>query len=283
MPMISEIDLHSHSTASDGSFSPSDLVAKAAEVGIKHLALTDHDTTAGLAAAATAANQHGIQLIPGLELSATWQKRTLHIVGLNIDPAAPVMETALAKAESQRQQRAEKIAAKLRKCGVENSLEHATTLANGGQLTRTHFARVLVEGGHCKDMKSTFKKYLGAGKPAFVKAEWLALDQAINIIQQSGGKAVLAHPHKYGMTATWRRLMLTAFRDANGNAVEVCCGNSSVNDIQTISKAAVQHGLLGSIGSDFHGYGQPWIKLGQVQALPKSLTPVWEEWLGCRR
>lgn len=277
--MISAIDLHCHSTASDGSLSPSELVGKAAAVGIKHLALTDHDTTAGVPEATRAAQQHGIQLIPGVEISAHWQKRTLHIVGLNIDPSANALHTGLANAAKQRDQRAEKMAAKLEKCGVDKALDNARKLANGGQLTRTHFARVLVDGGYCKDMQQAFKKYLGAGKPAFVKAEWAALDEVISWIHAAGGKAVLAHPHKYGMTANWRRLTLTAFREAGGDAMEVCCGNSTANDIATASKAAMQHGLAGSIGSDFHGHGQPWLQLGRVQPLPKNIPPVWQTFL----
>ena len=273
------IDLHSHSTASDGRLSPTELVAAAKAAGVSVLALTDHDTVDGLAEASQAARQQGIQLINGVEISVHWEKRTLHVVGLGIDTDNPHLSHGLADLQQQRRERGIKIADKLEKLGLANAWERATTAANGGQVTRTHFSRLLVEAGLCKDQKEAFKRYLGSGKPAHVSMQWTSLEACIGWIHAAGGLAVLAHPMIYPQTAAWRRRMVAAFKQAGGDGLEICCGHSNAEQIQTSAKDALAHDLLGSVGSDFHAPEQRWLKLGRLAPLPHGITPVWPKLL----
>lgn len=272
---LSLVDLHCHSTASDGRLTPTALVEAAAVAGVELLALTDHDTVAGIAEAQAAASRCGLRLLPGVELSSTWQKRTLHVVGLGVDPHSPALVVGLAVLQQLRAERAVAIAARIEKLGVKDVLQRASAMAGDGQITRTHFARLLIESGICKDMKKAFKRYLSSGKPQYVVVQWPGLDDIIGWIHAAGGRAVLAHPLRYDMSAAWRQRMLTAFRDAGGDAIEVCCGNSETADINTSAAEAVQHGLHGSIGSDFHDPEQRWARLGRIPPLPATVTPVW--------
>lgn len=277
MPLLSgTLDLHTHSTASDGALTPAQLVATAADASVATLALTDHDTLAGIAVAGIAARVHGLRLIPGVELSVSWQRRTLHIVGLAFDCTNSTLNAGLRKLQHTRHERARRIATKLEKLGMHDVLARATALANGGQITRPHFARLLVEDGLCKNMQQCFKRYLKAGKPAHVSTEWATLEEAIDWIHAAGGIAVLAHPHAYHMTAAWRRRMYAAFTAAGGDAAEVCCGTSTPDQVQTHATLAMEHGLMGSAGSDFHSPEQRWLKLGRVPTMPRQITPVWE-------
>lgn len=269
------IDLHTHSTASDGRLTPAELVNAAADGGVQYLALTDHDTTAGLEQAQITAKQRQIQLIPGVEISVTWQRRTLHIVGLAIDTQASALKAGLVQLQATRIERAQSIAGKLEKIGVENAYIQAEQAANGGQITRTHFARLLIEAGKCETMQQCFKRYLKPGKPAYASAQWAELEQAIAWIHAAGGVAVLAHPLAYGMTAAWRTRTLQAFSQAGGDALEVHCGNSNPQGIRLSAADALAYGLLGSVGSDFHGPEQRWLKLGRPLTLPAAVTPVW--------
>lgn len=270
------IDLHTHSRASDGALTPADLVDAAAARGVSVLALTDHDTLAGIEPACAAAEQHGICLIPGVEISVTWQRRTLHIVGLGVDTAAPGLLNGLAWLQRVRLQRAHDIAARLEHLGVTTAFTRAHDLAAGGQITRTHFARLLLEDGLARNMQQCFKRYLKPGKPAHRSVTWAALEQAIDWIHTAGGLAVLAHPHGYGMSGAWRRRMYAAFTHHGGDAAEVCCGNTNPRQNQDNAERARAHGLMGSIGSDFHSHAQHWLALGRLQSLPRGLTPVWE-------
>lgn len=270
------IDLHSHSTASDGSLSPTQLVMAAKAAGVDTLALTDHDTVAGLKEAARAAKRAGLRLINGVEISVRWEKRTLHIVGLGINPENPQLAAGLADLQQQRLLRAEKIASKLEKIGLANAGVRALKAANGGQVTRTHFARLLVEDGLCKDQKQAFKRFLGSGKPGHVSMQWTTLENAIEWIHRAGGLAILAHPLLYPQSAAWRRRMVAAFKQAGGDGLEICCGHSNAEQIQTSTRDALAHNLLGSVGSDFHAPEQRWLKLGRLTPLPSSLTPVWQ-------
>lgn len=213
--------------------------------------------------------------MPGVEISVTWQRRTLHIVGLAIDPEASVMQKGLQQLQETRVTRARSIADKLERLGVENVYQRAQTLAAGGQITRTHFARLLVESGHAKSMQQCFKRYLKPGKPGYASAEWAGLDEAIDWIHAAGGVAVLAHPLAYGMTAAWRTRTLRAFTEADGDALEVHCGSSNPADVQLSARAAAEFQLMGSVGSDFHGPHQRWLKLGRVLSLPATIPPVW--------
>jgi len=269
-------DLHSHSIASDGALSPRALVARAARSGVDVLALTDHDTLAGVPEATTAAREHGMRLIPGVEISVTWQRRTLHVVGLGVAIRSETLQGGLRRLQARRVARARRMADKLAKLGVEDAWARARRMAQGGQITRTHFARLLIEDGHCRTLQQCFKRYLKPGKRAYAGVEWAGLDEAIGWIHAAGGAAVLAHPLAYGMTAAWRARMLGAFAEAGGDAVEVCCGNTNPADVHTSACEAEAHGLLGSAGSDFHGPGQTWLELGRLAQIPANVTPVWQ-------
>ena len=276
MPLpASTVDLHAHSTASDGTLAPDALVAAAAAAGVRCFALTDHDTVDGLDAAAQAAQSHGLRLVPGLELSVNCAQKTLHVVGLGIDPACATLTDGLRQQQVRREHRAASIATKLEKLGVPGALDKAAALAGGGQITRTHFARLLVAEGRCKNLKEAFERYLGAGKPAYAGVEWAALDEAIRWIHAAGGRAVLAHPLHYKLSSGGRERVYAAFRDAGGDAIEVCSGNSSVADAARLADDARRHGLRASIGSDFHGPEQVWLGLGRLLPPPPDLEPVW--------
>ena len=273
---MSVIDLHSHSTASDGTLSPASLVARAYEKSVRVLALTDHDTTAGLDEAAQAAAGVGIELVAGIELSTQWSKRSLHVVGLGIDPAAPALRELIATLAEIREARAARMAASLAKAGISGALEGAYRHADGGVPTRTHFARFLVELGVAPDVGAVFKRYLVLNRPGYAATEWPDLAQTINVLRAAGGVAVLAHPHAYGWTGAWSRRMLEAFIGAGGEAVEAACGNSTQQSVLTWAGYARRFGLFVSMGSDFHSPGR-FIELGRMPRLPEDVRPVWQK------
>lgn len=272
---LSTVDLHTHSTASDGSLAPAAVVQAAAEVGVQMLALTDHDTVRGLDEAAAAARRCGITLVPGVELSVRWKERSLHLVGLDIDPAAPALVAGLAELQRIREIRAAGIAQRLERIGVHDALARTQALAHGNQPTRTHFARLLVADGICRDLERAFSRYLGAGKPAYVGAAWPELDQAVDWIRRAGGQAVIAHPLRYRFGSQLRGRLYQAFREMGGAGIEVCCGTSDADDVRRSANEAAEQGLKGSVGSDFHGPEQPWVRLGRVAPLPATVDAVW--------
>lgn len=275
-PATLNADLHCHSNASDGRLSPTELVDLAVELGVELLALTDHDSVDGLQAAAARASERGLAFVPGVELSVTWENRTLHVLGLNIDACNTTLQFALQELQRQRKQRAEQMAQRLEYVGLADGLRRAADCANGGQITRTHFARLLVEDGLCKDLKQAFKRYLGAGKPACVRSQWIDLSQAIKAIHAAGGLAVLAHPLRYRLSGAWRDRMYKAFKQAGGDGLEVSCGASQQpHELDELRRQALAHGLLASRGSDFHGPEQRWLKLGHLAPLSPRLSPVW--------
>lgn len=269
------IDLHCHSTASDGALSPEDLVSRAATMGVTHLALTDHDTVAGLARATHSAAEAGLSLISGTELSCVWRSQTIHIVGLDFDVADTVFQAALERQNNNRWARARAITDKLSKIGVENLLEKATQGANGDVPGRPHFARVLVDEGVVKDPAQAFKRYLGAGKPGDVKAFWPELEEVVRWIVEAGGVAVLAHPRKYRLTATKLRALVADFKRAGGRAMEVSTSGQSSGDLGFLAELCRREELLGSQGSDFHFPGAPWCELGRITKMPDGIEPVW--------
>lgn len=279
MSATANIDLHCHSQASDGALTPTELVAHAHTAGIQHLALTDHDTVDGLDEARSAAQALGLGFINGVEFSVAWQRRTLHVVGLGFAPNSASILSTLATIQAARAERARAMAEKVERAGVGDAHSRAEVMSAGGQVTRTHFARLLVEDGVAKDLKQAFKRYLGVGKPAYVSGEWLELETAVAAIRSAGGVAVLAHPLRYKFTAAWRERMLAAFVDAGGEAVEVSAGSSQQPaDIAEMTKAAQRFSLLGSVASDFHGLEQHWVPYGRLQPLPPSVTPVWDRY-----
>jgi len=269
------IDLHCHSTASDGALTPMDLVARAREKGVTHLALTDHDTIDGLAAARAAADTAGLALINGIELSCVWRGNTIHIVGLDFDHSDPDFLALLEQQNDNRWQRARLIADKLSRLKVEDLLGKATQHAGGDVPGRPHFARVLMDEGVVTRMDMAFKRYLGAGKPGDVKACWPELAEVVQWIESAGGISVLAHPRKYKMTATKLRQLTADFMAAGGRGIEVSVSGQSSGDLGFVAELARRQGLLASQGSDFHFPGAAWCELGRIEKMPEGLEPVW--------
>ncbi len=274
--MSSGYDFHSHSTASDGALSPAELVRRAASHGVRHLALTDHDTVSGIAAARRAAEDLPLELIPGVEISVTWEKKCFHVIGLGTDPDCEVLKGGLAELQRLRDLRAERMAADLEKHGIGGSLEAVRDMAGDGMITRTHFARFLVARHYAPSVAEAFERYLVRGKPGYVATRWADLEQALEWIREAGGIAVLAHPLRYRITASWLRRFLTAFRSAGGLGIEVVSGNSTAEQIATCADYARRYRLLGSVGSDFHDPAFPWTELGRLAPLPPGVTPVWQ-------
>lgn len=276
---MSPIDLHSHSTVSDGLFTPSELVRRAATQGVKVLALTDHDDVAGLDEARNAADEAGIVLINGVEISVTWNNRSVHIVGLRIDPAHGALREGLATIRAGRGDRAKLIAAELEKAGIPGSLEGAYAFAaNPSIISRTHFARFLVEKGIVKDTRTVFKKYLVKGKPGYVAHRWADFADAIGWIRASGGVAVLAHPGRYDLGRTNLNALIADFKEAGGEAIEVVTGSHTADQFAQFAQFAKEYELLASCGSDFHGPGESYMDLGRLPELPSDCKPVWHGW-----
>lgn len=271
-------DLHSHTTASDGTLTPTELVRHAHASGVDVLALTDHDVTSGLEEAGQEARKLGLTLVPGVEISVSWNGVTIHIVGLNIDPAHSGLQQGLSGLRSFRVQRAEEISRRLAKHGIEGALEGAKVFANGQILGRTHFARFLVEQGFAKDMRQVFKKFLVHNRPGYVRGEWASLEDAISWIREAGGQAVIAHPARYRVSATRLRALMQEFKDIGGEGIEVISGSHSAGDVQGMALYAKRFELLASCGSDYHGPEQPWIELGKLPSLPENCRPVWHDW-----
>lgn len=278
MSKQSTIDLHAHSTASDGELSPAELVEKAAQNGVETLALTDHDTVSGLGDAHIAAIQHDITLINGIELSARWDNKTIHIVGLNIEADNKAIIDATIHLKKLREERAIKIGEKLKKAGIENAYENTREIAGDGTVTRQHFAQFLINNGHAKNYTDVFKRFLVNNKPGYVSVEWPNLDETINNINIAGGVAVIAHPLRYKMTATKLRKLISEFKDKGGKAIEVVTGNNNKDEIITATNYAKRYDIAASLGSDYHNAKTPWAQLGKLAEIPQGLTPVWELW-----
>ncbi len=273
------IDLHCHSTVSDGLLTPAQLVERAATCGVSMLALTDHDDLGGLGEARRVANKRNIIFINGVEISVTWRNRTLHIVGLDVDPKHLPLVQGLEAIRSGRVTRASKIAAQLDKFGVQGSLEGAYCYAGeGGLIGRTHFARFLAEQGYAKDVKSVFKKYLVKGKPGHVSHQWAPLSDAVDWICGSGGKAVIAHPARYKLGKDLLDELLFEFRALGGSAIEVITASHTPEQSLLFAHHANRMGLLASRGSDFHGPGESYFDLGRMPEFPVECMPVWDGW-----
>ncbi|MGV7093120.1 RNase RNM [Siccibacter turicensis] len=272
-------DLHSHTTASDGGLTPEQLVHRAVEMGVGTLAITDHDTTLGIAPARAEIARAGLPLtlVTGVEISTLWENHEIHIVGLNIDIEHPALVAFLAEQCDKRHQRAVLIGERLAKARIPGALEGAQRLADGGAVTRGHFARFLIEDGRANNMAEVFKYYLAKGKTGYVPPQWCTIEQAIDVIHHSGGQAVLAHPGRYGLSAKWLKRLLAWFAEKGGDAMEVAQCQQAPNERSQLAAYAGQYGLLGSQGSDFH---QPfaWIELGRKLWLPTGVVPVWSRW-----
>jgi hypothetical protein len=274
-----QYDLHCHSTYSDGVLSPGDVVRRAALHGVDVLALTDHDELQGLAEARATAAEEEIQLVPGSELSVTWERHTLHVVGVRIDPENEVLKQGLATIRAGRDTRAQKIADALREAGIPDALEGARRYVTSDRLiSRTHFARFLTETGHVRDVHDAFKRYLVAGKPGYVAHSWATLVDAIAWIRGAGGQAILAHPGRYAMSRTDMRRLLAEFREAGGDALEVVSPSHTAAQFTEYANYARAFGLKGSCGSDFHSPNESSLDFGDLPPLPVGVEPVWSTW-----
>lgn len=273
-------DLHCHSRISDGVLEPAVLAQRARDNGVQMWSLTDHDELSGLAEAGSAARALGMTFIPGVEVSATWAKQTVHVVGLNIDPDHPVLNQGLNGIRAGRIERAREMAQRLEALGIENSYEGALRYAgNPGLLSRTHFARYLVEQGACKTMQDVFNRYLGDGKPGYVRVHWSSLADAVSWIIQAGGRAVLAHPGRYLYTPVQFGALFDEFKQLGGKGIEVVTGSHSPDQYREYAGIAKRYGFLASRGSDFHAPAESRIDLGSMPPLAVDLKPVWHDWV----
>jgi predicted metal-dependent phosphoesterase TrpH len=243
------IDLHSHTTASDGQLSPTGLLALAASAGVKALAVTDHDTVEGLAEAAEAARAQGVELVPGIELSAFVHQREVHILGHFVRPDFPELLDYASRLRVERDQRMERMVEQMRHLGFPIRMEEVRTLAAGAQLGRPHLARVLVERGWCLDVKEAFDRFLGAGKAAWVERFKLDGAKAIQLIHRAGGTATLAHP---GSSKIERYDILQLAR-AGLDGLEALHSDHNPSVRQRYAKCAKEFDLVPTGGSDFHG------------------------------
>jgi len=273
-------DLHSHSTVSDGTLEPAALVRRAAAKGVEMFALTDHDELGGLDAAIAAAADSGMRFVPGVEISVTYSEQTVHIVGLGIDPHSDVLRQGLADVRSGRMRRAEEMAQGLAAVGIEGALDGALAYAGNLDLvSRTHFARWLVNTGHCADVREVFNKYLVAGKPGYVPHRWARLPEAIRWINAAGGAAVVAHPGRYKFSETEFWALFSEFKEAGGAAIEVATSNHTTDQVKRFARVAREFDLEASRGSDFHDPAESHAELGRVCRLPDTLLPVWHRFV----
>ena len=268
-------DFHCHSTASDGAFTPQDLVLRAHEKGVTTLSLTDHDTVSGLDKAKQQAHDLGMQFINGIELSANWQKHCLHIVGLGIDPTYEPLVKITDYLQTLRTERAEKMSAKLEKKQIFGAFDAVKLAAGEGMITRTHFADFLVSQHHVDTQQEAFDRYLAQGKPAFVATIWPELHEVINWITGAGGIAVIAHPLRYKLSANWMNRLLFDFKESGGQGLEVITSRINQDEIRLVANYAKKYDLVGSVGSDFHNDTNPYVELGRIAELPATVTPVW--------
>ena len=268
-------DLHSHSTASDGTLTPAALLERARAADVDVLALTDHDTLAGIAEADVAAQEAGLFLIPGVEISVSWRHMTIHVLGLNINPAHQPLIDGLATLQDHRIWRAEEIARKLEKSGISGALAGAQRHCKGRILSRTHFAHFLLEVGRAASIRDVFKHYLVRGKPGYVGGQWASMEDALGWITGAGGLPVIAHPARYGLTRTKLNTLIGEFREAGGAGLEVVSGSHSRDETLHMAAVARTNKLFASCGSDYHGPEKPWVELGRLRQLPDGCTPIW--------
>jgi predicted metal-dependent phosphoesterase TrpH len=270
-------DLHCHSNVSDGTLSPEDVAARAHRNGVELWSLTDHDETGGQRRAHDAAARLGMSYLPGVEVSVTFANKTVHIVGLGFDPEEPAIKQGLADTRGGRERRARDMAADLERAGISGAFEGALKyVGNPDLISRTHFARYLVELGVCPDPHEVFRRYLTEGKPGFVEHRWASLSDAIQWIAGAGGVAVVAHPGRYDFTPNEEYAFFTEFKSHGGLGVEVVTGSHTVAEYAKYADLAIEFDLLASRGSDFHDPNESHTDLGTLPDLPGRVTPVWE-------
>ncbi len=277
MTSILNADLHCHSVVSDGTLTPEALAERAKSNGVELWALTDHDEIGGQQRAAAAAQAHGMHYLTGVEISVTFIGQTVHIVGLGFDPKNEALQQGLVQTRGGRGQRAKDMSDGLAKAGIKGAYEGALKFAGNHELiSRTHFARFLVETGVCKDTNEVFRKYLTEGKPGYVEHRWATLKDAVGWITQAGGAAVIAHPARYKFTPNQEFALFTEFKGHGGLGVEVVTGSHTPAEYLTYADTAREFGLVASRGSDFHSPAESHTELGTLPYLPGQLTPVWE-------
>lgn len=278
--MAIKADLHCHSTVSDGVLDPAQLAVRASDRGVQLWALTDHDELAGIAPARQAAAQLGMQFVAGVEISVSWAGQTVHILGLNVDEKNAVLNDGLAAIRGGRAERAHRMADKLSALGIPGSYEGALSYAGNPLLiSRTHFARFLVDRGYCKTMQAVFDTYLGDGGPATVPMQWATLEQALGWILGAGGRAAIAHPGRYDYSPMQCDALFEQFKDLGGTAIEVVTGSHTPDQYAKYAGVARQYGFLASCGSDFHSPKEGRLDLGELPPLPTGLKPVWHDWI----
>lgn len=273
------IDLHSHTNCSDGQLSPQELIDRAVNFQLDVLAITDHDSIDALAAAQAYIQEKALplRLINGIEISTYWHGFDIHIVGLNINSTNEKLAALIEQQQAAREIRAEKMGEKLVKCGFNGVYEQAKALAGDGSITRSHFAKVLLQQGHINHIQGAFDKYIGKGKRAFVKPQWCEIPEAIEVIHQAGGVAVMAHPIRYDLSAKWRRRLIVEFKTAGGDGLEIVLPQINNEQKRLMLSYCDEYDLHASLGSDFH-YPTKWNDLGRNLKLPENCSPIWQLW-----
>lgn len=273
------VDLHCHSNVSDGVLAPEAVAKYAHGSGVDVWALTDHDEVGGVARARAAAQELGMRFVAGVEISITWANSTVHIVGLQIDEQNPTLLQGLADTRSGRDARGRDIAAQLERAGIPGAYEGALKyVGNPDLISRTHFARFLVECGVANNTPDVFRKYLTEGKPGFVPHRWASLEQAVGWIKAAGGVAVIAHPGRYKISSTAEGALFDEFKELGGTAIEVVTGSHTPDQYPEYAELARRYGFLASRGTDFHAPGENRVEFAQLPPLPGNVTPVWHDW-----
>ncbi len=273
------VDLHCHSNVSDGVLAPAAVAKFAHQSGVNAWALTDHDEVGGTARARQAAGELGMHFVSGVEISVTWAGQTVHIVGLQIDEAHKGLVDGLAATRSGRDARGREIADQLARVGIPGAYEGARKYVDNPDLmSRTHFARFLVECGACANIPEVFRKYLTEGKPGYVPHRWASLTQAVGWIVGAGGVPVIAHPGRYKFSDTAQGALFDEFKDLGGSAIEVVTGSHTADQYLEYAELARRYGFLASRGTDFHAPGESRVDFAALPPLPSGLKPVWHDW-----
>jgi predicted metal-dependent phosphoesterase TrpH len=274
---LTNADLHCHSVVSDGTLTPEALAERAKANGVDLWALTDHDEIDGQARALAAARIQGMRYLTGTEISVTFANQTVHIVGLGFDANNTALAEGLRRTRGGRRERAMEMSDGLAKVGIQGAYEGALKYVGNPELiSRTHFARFLVETGACKETAEVFRRYLTEGKPGYVPHRWARLQDAVQWVTEAGGMAVIAHPARYGFTPNEEYALFSEFKAHGGRGVEVVTGSHSSQDAVRYAETALEFDLAASRGSDFHSPTESRIDLGTLPMLPGKLTPIWE-------
>ena len=271
-------DLHLHSYYSDGTLAPAALIERARTAGVDVMALTDHDCLDGLAEAQAAVQIAGMRLVPGVEISVTWNTMTIHILGLGVDANHAALKQGLAQLAERRHERAKEISRKLEKRRIYGAYEGVRRLVQGNIIGRAHFAQFLVREGYVSEARLAFKQYLLRGAAAYVSAQWATLDEAIGWIHAAGGQSVIAHPTRYKISNGKLRELTLDFKNSGGDAIEVACGGQTAQESARAGALAKEFGLLASAGSDYHGPETSWLTPGKFPPIPEDCTPIWHDW-----